>query len=46
MKIMIRNRVRTLVAAFLLTKGSPALVQRLTDADMLAIAAYVASLQP
>jgi hypothetical protein len=30
---------------FLLTKGSSALVERLTDADMVAIATYVASLQ-
>jgi hypothetical protein len=37
--------VRTLVAVFLLTKGSSALVERLTEADMVAIAAYVALLQ-
>jgi cytochrome c553 len=65
MKIKIKNRARTLAAAFLLTEGPPALaqsrvssrsgpsealmhnaVERLVDADMVAIAAYVASLQP
>jgi hypothetical protein len=46
MRIMTKNRARTLVAVFLLSKGSPALVERLTDADMAATAAYVASLQP
>jgi hypothetical protein len=46
MRIMTKNRARTLVAVFLLSKGSPPLVERLTDADMAATAAYVASLQP